>query len=803
MPEARISPDDRSVSSPIALSEGSILIRDDVTFGLGGRDHCARLMARAFAIAEVRSVTVDRVHRTASIRHDAESSKVGELLERLADAIRGVALASPSVPLPTFPASSRFSIHRRGSTLTTWEVVSDDPGRLKLRHEALLGDPVVADRLRRALVDRPAIRIVKTSEVTGHLLVRYDPTQLSAQSLIGLCESSVHEPEPRPVDAPMSTRANFGLANLTLGVAAAGEFLVPVLRPVSALLLVATNLGTFREARRQLEGKKLGLPVLYMAIVATTLATGQFLASALMTWFFRFWHRRFRVELATERSRLLEGSRGAPAMARLLTPSGTEVLVTIGRLKLGDRLIVANGEAVPADGKVIAGEGVVDERGVRGLEGISRKRPGDNLLCGSTVLAGSFQVEVARLGEETRAAAIRRALVAATSPAPGPSAPTIRSEAFASRAVGPTLATAGVGLLAGDLMTVGAILRPDYATGPGLAVPLETLHNVALCARLGIVARDPEGLERLAKVDLFVLQDHPILARTELEVTRIETRLPEPLVLRYAASAFRHLVDDRSNALVNACRAGRIHVLNLDAVDFGRGVTVAHDKHRIRVLDVDATAGPGGPLAVEIDGTVVGLIEFGETSRLEAASAIRRIRQDSHVPFAFVSPRGLLEVTSLAKSLGVEMYRSDFSAAETADFLSACRKKGLKTAFVGDCRAYARASGEAHVAISLVDDADLDSDPAGLLMQQARLGPLADLHRISRAHATRVNQAQRFILVPNLICVAGAFLFGFTGLTAVMLSNLGTLGLYRIASDSLRGLDSPGRIRPGQPRRAG
>ncbi len=182
-------------------------------------------------------------------------------------------------------------------------------------------------------------------------------------------------------------------------------------------------------------------------------------------------------------------------MARLLNPTGAEpeILVTVGRLKVGDRVIVASGETVPADGVVIAGEGVVDERGVRGLEGISRKRVGDSLLAGSTVLAGSFHVEVARLGEQTRASAIRRALVAATSPAPGPSAPTIRSERFASKAVGPTLATAGVGFLAGDLMTVGAILRPDYATGPGLAVPLDTLHDVALCARLGIVARDPRG----------------------------------------------------------------------------------------------------------------------------------------------------------------------------------------------------------------------------------------------------------------------------------------------------------------------
>ena len=789
-------------TSPISLTDGAIRVRDEATFALEGRELCERFLSRIFEIPEVRSVTIDRAGQTASIRHDATSASLPGLLGRLAVSLRDRTSRSVG-PIPHFPAASIFSIHRYGPTLTTWEVVHDHLGRLRLRHRALRGDPVVADRIERDLIGLPGIMVVKASDLTGHLLIRYDPARFTAPGLIRLLEAILGEVEPDPSEMPSATPMRFGLANFSLGVAAIGQYLVPALLPASAVLLVGTNLRTFRAARLQLAKKRLGLPVLYIAIVATTLFSGQFFASALMTWFFRFWHRRFRIELATERTRLLELAQKEPLMARLITPSGPEVLVTVGRLQAGDRVIVGPGETVPADGLVFGGEGVVDERGVRGLEGISRKRPGDSLLAGATVLAGSLLVEVARLGDRTRASSIRRALVAATSPAPGPSAPTIRSEAFASRAVGPTLATAGVGLLAGDLLTVGAILRPDYATGPGLAVPLETLHNVALCARLGIVARDPEALERLAEVDLFVLGDHPVLGLTELEVTRIETHLPEPILLRYAASAFRHLVDGRATALVEACRARRIHVLHLEPVDFGRGVTVAHDKHRIRVLDADLEGGPAGPLAVEIDGTVVARIEFGPTARPEATSAIARIRRLSHVPFALVSSRGEAEVSGLAKSLGVEMYRGSFSPDETAEFLTACRGRGLKVAFVGDCRANPRASAEAHVAISIVGEADLDSDPAGLLMQQPRLAPLADLFEISRAHATRLVQAQRFILVPNLLCVAGAFLFGFTGLTAVMLSNLGTLSLYRIASDSLRGLDSPSAPRPGRPRRAG
>ena len=56
-----------------------------------------------------------------------------------------------------------------------------------------------------------------------------------------------------------------------------------------------------------------------------------------------------------------------------------------------------------------------------------------------------------------------------------------------------------------------------------------------------------------------------------------------------------------------------------------------------------------------------------------------------------------------------------------------------------------------------------------------------------------MHDAQKFVLVPNVLCVAGAFLFGFTGLTAVMISNLGTLNLFNRAVGSLRDLEPDGR----------
>ena len=56
------------------------------------------------------------------------------------------------------------------------------------------------------------------------------------------------------------------------------------------------------------------------------------------------------------------------------------------------------------------------------------------------------------------------------------------------------------------------------------------------------------------------------------------------------------------------------------------------------------------------------------------------------------------------------------------------------------------------------------------------------------------------MLWPNLFCVAGAFTLGFTSLTTVVLSNLGTYQVYRRMSSALR--ERPGFDRGPSPRRA-
>jgi cation transport ATPase len=778
------------LTGPVSLGDGVVCLRDRAAFGPLADGPCDRLVRLALALPEVRSVAVDRSAGTATIRHRAAPG----FHARLASAIRG---GEGPAPLPDGPplaheGETEYVARRLGDAATTWQVVHDSAGRVRLRHDRLSRDLEFAAELTGRLRQLPGVTRVNANALTGSVLVEYRPKVVNLTGLANAAECCLR-PEPpalRPF-APLPP-VRLGPANATLGIAALGELALPALLPLSAVLLVGTNIKIFRAAAAQIRSGKFGLPVLYAVIVGTTLASGQFFASALMSWSLRYWERRLRGDLAESRHLLLHRDQTGPAR-RFDTASDREILTEAALLRVGDRLNVGPTEVIPADGRVTAGAAIVDQRSVRGLEGVTRKRVGDRVLAGSTVLTGSLAVEVSHLGDRTHDSGVRRAMLAATTPDRGTTTPRRCSEDFASKAVLPTLATAGFGLFSGGIGVAGAILRPDYATGPGLAVPLETLRDVALCARRGIVVRRPDALARLAEVDLILFDDHPMLVRPELEVSRITTKMPESVLLPLAASALRHMDDERANALLAACRARSLSVFNLNPTHFDRGVTITYGAHQIQVDDQDPAAGPMGAIAVEVDGTLVGLLEFRRSARPEAAEAIRRMQALAPVAMAFLTGRPQAEAIDLAASLGVPVAHGDTSPEAAVALIRDARQQGRRIAFIGDCRRNPRAAEAAHVAIAVSDDPDmdLDADHAGILIQGGRPGPLADLWRIARAHHDRNRDARRLIMVPNLLCIAGAFFFGFTTLSAVLLSNLGTYGLYRRATESLRDLDAP------------
>jgi Cu2+-exporting ATPase len=141
--------------------------------------------------------------------------------------------------------------------------------------------------------------------------------------------------------------------------------------------------------------------------------------------------------------------------------------------------------------------------------------------------------------------------------------------------------------------------------------------------------------------------------------------------------------------------------------------------------------------------------------------------------------------------LGADFQIGDLSPDDRIRFLQNCRNRGFKVAYVGDCRVDPRTAAEAHVAISLVgrEMANLDHDRTPICVLQPRITKLAELWDIANIHRRRLRVAHGYALIPNLACVAGAFVWGFTSLASVVVTNLGTYCVYSRTTASIRNLE--------------
>jgi len=775
-------PASSATAGPITLA-----VSDDRVFGPGGEALARRFARRVLRFSEVCSLSLDPSRATATLSYRLGDVDADAFLSRLADAVADGGEGLDEAELPHWPGNQPVTLHRRLGIVSTIEILSLANGRLDARHPAIKRDPAIAHRVENALRVVPGVISAIATTAKAELRVRFDPRAVTAPELIQLAEAALVEGRcphlarsPEPVD--------FGLANATLGVAAVGDFALPLVTPVTAGMLVLSNIETFGAAAHQLREGKIGLPLLYTSIVGVTLASGQFLSAALMFWLFRYWEQRYRQDLTVESQALLDASVGVPEEARVLTADGLERLVPSREISIGQRVRALAGDTIPVDAIVRDGAALVDETALRGTLSPSRKVTGDQVLAGSKLLAGALDLEVLRAGHETRAGRIEQAQIETTVPPPRPWALNRDAEEFGGRAVAPTLLAAGAGLLVGDVTTAGAVLRPDYATGVGLAMPLETVRDVRFAMRNGAVLRAGNAFGRLATTSWIVLDDHPALHHAVCDVAEVQTKwLDEARLLPVMAAAGIWLGDVRGRALARVChdrglvvRRAALREIDADGVAVGFGDRLL----RLRGGTVVAGAVPP-PLTVEVDGVAIAGVRFVRNGRPEAAEVVRRLQRGGLSLF-------LASERAVARQLGIDRYCSQMNAGDKIRLLHGLQRQSIAAAYIGDCLANAPVAREARLSIGLAaadaaEDVGWEQGPSDIALLAPSIAPLPALYALARDSARRQERARYAVVMPNLLCVAGAFALGLTPTAVVLISNFGTSMAYNGAKRRLRG----------------
>ena len=277
----------------------------------------------------------------------------------------------------------------------------------------------------------------------------------------------------------------------------------------------------------------LAIALIYSASLVETLAHGRdiYFDSVSMFVFFLLGARYVEMRARHRTADLVDAlARLQPATAERLTANGSEQ-VGVHELVPGDRVRIAAGAAVPADGLLIAGVCSVDESLLTGESTPLRRRSGDALIAGSLVLDGPVEIRVERIGADTVLADIVRMVTRAASGKPKlVHEADRRARHFVLRVLAFAL-IAGVGWSFVDPSRAFAaalsVLVVSCPCAFALAVPAALTRAVAVLARRGVLVVDADALDVLARADHFIFDKtgtltHPAIAGDDVLVRRGE-----------------------------------------------------------------------------------------------------------------------------------------------------------------------------------------------------------------------------------------------------------------------------------------
>ncbi len=473
----------------------------------------------------------------------------------------------------------------------------------------------------------------------------------------------------------------------------------------------------------------------------------------------------------------------APQQAHRIAADGSEMDIPLSEVQRGDRMRVRPGERIPVDGTIVEGASAVDESMVTGEPMPVDKSVGDKVIGGTLNASGSFVMEAERVGSETMLAQI----VKLVSEAQRSRAPMQRlADKVAAYFLPAVIATAVLAFLGWmlfgpeprfghALVATVSVLIIACPCALGLATPMSIMVAVGRGAHAGVLIRNAEALETLAKVDTLVVDKTGTLTEGKPRVARINlfagTSFTNDSLLSMAATLERLSEHPLARAIVAA--AEEKHLPLSTPSEFratsGRGVEGFVSGKRVIVgtasflreqgieipaeqqaTDPQQKSSAVTPVYVAVDGRPAGVILLSDQIKSSAPEAIRALRADGIRLVMLTGDRHAV-AAMVASELGIEEVEAEVQPQQKAEVVKRLRDQGRIVAMAGDGINDAPALAAADVGIAMGTGTDVAIESAGIVLIKGDLRGIVRARRLSRATIQNIRQNLGFAFLYNTL----------------------------------------------------
>jgi heavy metal translocating P-type ATPase len=493
-----------------------------------------------------------------------------------------------------------------------------------------------------------------------------------------------------------------------------------------------------------------------------------------------------------------------PTKVRICTkdfPDGR--YVSAEQLIAGDVFRVIESEIVAADGRILSGNGSVDESSLTGEPLPLAKKPGHRIRSGTRVIRGAFKIRADKVGHDATLGQmidiIEKTLLAKT-PLEG------KTDLLLQWFVPIILClAAGTGLVCHlfGLSVETSILRAvtvmviSCPCALGIAIPLARAAGVSLAGKKGILVRDFSAFEQAEKIDTFVFDKTGTMTMGRWNLQDIIPMAPytKDQVLALAAGLEKtsdHFIADeildqahKKNIIPHAYSQIKTTAKGMIGRTGGREIKIGASGllHReIQGADfrqIDAVINEKSRKSIVylgVEGQLAALFVFGDDLRKDARSTVRRLIEKGY-RLSLVSGDGQRTTTAVGQTLGIEAAFGNQMPQDKAAFVAELQNSGYQVAMVGDGINDAPALLQANLSVAIYSGGQLSREAANITLMRGEPGQVIEFLEFADQVNKKIKQNLIFTYLYNIISIPIAMSGLLTPLFAVVAMLLSSLSV--------------------------
>ena len=534
----------------------------------------------------------------------------------------------------------------------------------------------------------------------------------------------------------------------------------------------------------------------------------------------------------------------APETATVVFDDGSEEVIDLRSVHVGQILRVKANEKVPTDGEIVDGITSIDESMVTG-ESIPVEKVAGSKVIGGTINGNRpFLMEAEKVGSETLLAQIVKMVgEAQRSRAPIQRLADVVSAYFVPAVILIAIIAFVVWLILGSpayaVVAAVSVLIIACPCALGLATPMSIMVGTGHGAKNGVLVKQAEALETLEKVNAIVVDKTGTLTEGKPRVQEIQLangsekplgagpylslganlRIDEDYmppvspdgftqaeILRLAASLENHSEHPLASAIAGEAEVrgiglaevkefesftglglkGRVNGY-LVSIGSERILSEAHDELSVAANKMRSKGQT--VLFVRTDGRAAGMIGVADPIKPSAMAAIDELRRQG-ISLVMITGDNKQTTKTVAKQLGIDQVFAEVMPEDKAAKVKELQSQGRIVAMAGDGVNDAPALAQADVGIAFACGTDVAIESADITLLKPDLNGILKARNLSRATMKNIRQNLFFAFIYNIvgIPIAAGVLYPVFGmlLSPMIASAAMTFSSVSVIANALR-----------------